>query len=46
MEIVVFCGSAACDASHHVAERLRNEAGLPDVWVLTGGWESWKRENH
>jgi rhodanese-related sulfurtransferase len=46
MEIVVFCGSAACDASQRVAERLRNEVGLPDVWVLTGGWESWKRGNH
>ena len=39
--LVVYCGSEGCRASHEVAERLRVEAGLPDVHVLKGGWEAW-----
>ncbi|MEM8784148.1 MAG: rhodanese-like domain-containing protein [Planctomycetota bacterium] len=39
--VVVYCGSASCDDSAAVAERLRNEAGLDDVYVLHGGWEAW-----
>lgn len=39
--LVVYCGSEGCRASHRVAERLRSEAGLPDVHALKGGWEAW-----
>ena len=39
--IVVYCSSLSCAASHDVARRLREEAQLPNVFVLNGGWESW-----
>ncbi len=40
--VVVYCSSQSCAASHDVARRLREEAGLPNVFVLHGGWEVWK----
>lgn len=40
--IVVYCGSQACQASHGVAERLRVEVGINEVYVLKGGWEIWQ----
>lgn len=45
VRIVVYCDSQVCDASHAVARRLREEVGLPDVWVLFGGWDAWQRFN-
>ncbi|MGI8435313.1 MAG: rhodanese-like domain-containing protein [Chthoniobacterales bacterium] len=39
--VVVYCSSLSCAASHEVARRLREEAGLPNVSVLHGGWEAW-----
>ena len=39
--IVVYCSSQSCAASHEVARRLREEAGLENVFVLHGGWEAW-----
>ncbi len=39
--VVVYCSSQSCAASHEVARRLREEAGLPNVYVLHGGWETW-----
>jgi rhodanese-related sulfurtransferase len=40
-KVVVYCSSQACGASREVARRLRNEAGLTNVFVLEGGWEAW-----
>jgi rhodanese-related sulfurtransferase len=40
-KIVVYCSSQSCNASREVAHRLRDEAGLKDVFVLQGGWEEW-----
>ncbi len=39
--VIVYCSSQSCAASHEVARRLREEAGLPGVFVLHGGWEAW-----
>ena len=39
--IVVYCDSAACDASQTVALRLQRELKLSDINVLKGGWASW-----
>ncbi|MCS7063739.1 MAG: rhodanese-like domain-containing protein [Methylacidiphilales bacterium] len=39
---IVYCSTTGCQASHHVAERLR-KMGLTDVWVLKGGWERWQK---
>jgi rhodanese-related sulfurtransferase len=41
-KVVVYCSRKSCNASHDVAERLRNEAGLKNVYVLPGGWEEWE----
>jgi rhodanese-related sulfurtransferase len=38
---VVYCSSQSCAASHEVARRLREEAGLENIHVLHGGWEGW-----
>lgn len=38
---VVYCSSQSCAASHEVARRLREEAGLKNIFVLHGGWETW-----
>jgi rhodanese-related sulfurtransferase len=40
--IVVYCSKQSCGASREVARRLRDEAGLKNVFVLTGGWETWQ----
>ena len=42
-KIVVYCSSLSCQTSHDVARRLREEAGLSNVFVLQGGWESWQK---
>jgi len=41
-KVVVYCSSQSCAASHEVARRLREEAGLPEVFVMEGGWEAWE----
>ena len=41
-KVVVYCSSQSCNASREVARRLRDEAGLKDVFVLQGGWEAWR----
>ncbi len=41
---VVYCSSQSCAASHEVARRLREEAGLKNVFVLHGGWEAWLKK--
>jgi rhodanese-related sulfurtransferase len=43
--VVVYCSSESCAASHEVAEKLRKNAGLTNVYVLHGGWETWKAAN-
>lgn len=40
--VVVYCSSLTCQASHALAERLRSEVGLDNVFVLKGGWEAWQ----
>ncbi|MGB0373192.1 MAG: rhodanese-like domain-containing protein [Opitutales bacterium] len=39
--IVVYCSSNACQASHAVADRLKAEIGVDEIYVLKGGWEAW-----
>jgi rhodanese-related sulfurtransferase len=40
--LVVYCSKQSCGASREVARRLRDEAGLKNVFVLGGGWEAWQ----
>jgi len=40
--VVVYCGTEQCNASREVARRLRKEAELTNVFILSGGWDAWK----
>ena len=42
-KVVVYCSRATCNLSHAVAERLRREVALKNVYVLQGGWEEWEK---
>ena len=44
-KVVVYCSSQSCNASREVAQRLRDEAQLKNVFVLQGGWEEWLKAN-
>jgi rhodanese-related sulfurtransferase len=44
-KVVVYCSAQSCDLAREVAERLRKEAQVPDVFVLEGGWEAWVKKN-
>lgn len=44
-QLVVYCDSAACDASQAVALRLQKELNLPNVHVLRGGWSAWQKSS-
>jgi len=44
-KVVVYCSAESCDLAREVAERLRKEAQIPDVFVLEGGWEAWVKKN-
>jgi len=46
VKVVVYCSRQSCDTSRAVTERLRDEVGLPDVYFLKGGWESWRTTKH
>jgi rhodanese-related sulfurtransferase len=43
--VVVYCSAESCDLAREVAERLRKEAQIQDVFVLEGGWEAWVKKN-
>jgi rhodanese-related sulfurtransferase len=45
MKTVVYCDDSECRRSHVIAERLRNEVGIDNVFYLEGGWAAWKRQN-
>jgi rhodanese-related sulfurtransferase len=38
---VVYCDGGSCEASHAVAQRLREELKIGDVHVLKGGLTAW-----
>jgi len=38
--IIVYCSSRQCQASHHIAQRLK-VVGVSPIYVLKGGWEIW-----
>ena len=40
--LVIYCSSQTCDASHAVAERLKNHLRFDQIYVLQGGWETWQ----
>ena len=40
-KVVVYCSEKNCNLAGDVARRLREEAGLTQIYVLEGGWEEW-----
>ncbi|HJT80244.1 MAG TPA: rhodanese-like domain-containing protein [Chthoniobacterales bacterium] len=40
-KVVVYCSTKSCNLAGDVARRLREEAQMPQVYVLEGGWEEW-----
>ena len=40
--LVVYCNSKTCNASQHLASRLK-QSGFSVVYVLEGGWEAWQK---
>jgi rhodanese-related sulfurtransferase len=43
MRVVVYCRSEKCRASHDVAQRLRRELQIENVFALRDGWAGWQR---
>ncbi len=41
--VIVYCSQSGCGASRNVADRLRRDYRLPDIWVLRGGWAGWEK---
>lgn len=39
--VVVYCDGGTCEASRHIAQRLREELNIGDVHVLKGGLSAW-----
>ena len=44
-KVVVYCSAESCNAARDVAKRLRDDAQLKNVFVLSGGWEEWVKKN-
>ena len=42
LPVVVYCDGQKCEASHQMRDYLRQNVGLPEVWVLAGGWPAWQ----
>jgi len=43
--IVIYCDSRQCGASEELAQRLRQDFQMENVFVLKGGWESYRTSN-
>ena len=41
--IVVYCSEEDCDAAADVVRRLKKEMEWTDVYMLQGGWQTWKQ---
>ena len=42
--VVVYCDGGSCEASHRVAQRMRDELNIGEVYVLKGGYVEWSRK--
>lgn len=40
--VVIYCDGGECDASHALANRMRDELQIQGVFVLQGGWPAWQ----
>ena len=42
--IVVYCDGGTCEASHRVADRMREELKIGNIHVLKGGFPAWQQK--
>ena len=40
--VVVYCDSRSCKASRKVADRLRQNTGREEIYILRGGWAEYR----
>ena len=40
--ILVYCSSSGCNSSRSIAERLKNECQIMNVFILKDDWTKWK----
>ena len=45
VKVVVYCDAQDCNSSVEVARRLQSELSVEDIYVLKGGWASWKSQH-
>ncbi len=43
-KIVVYCDGGSCEASREVAERLKREFQIKNIYILKGGWPAWQAQ--
>ena len=41
--VLVYCNAGQCNSSRVIAERLKRECGIQNVFVLKGDWRKWKK---
>lgn len=42
--LVVYCDSRTCAASKSVADHLKEDLGIEEIFVLKGGWQTWLKK--
>lgn len=41
--ILIYCNSGGCNSSRNIAEKLKHECNIKNVYVLKDDWKKWKR---
>gem|GEM_PF-1469797 len=41
--VVVYCDSLSCNSSRKIAERLKSDYEIKDVFILKDDWQKWER---
>ncbi len=45
LPVVVYCGLDTCQASRKMKDYLKERLPIAEIYVLKGGWESWRKAN-
>ena len=41
--ILIYCNAGSCNSSRHIADRLKTECGIENIYILKDDWTQWKR---
>ena len=41
--ILVYCNSGSCNSSRNIADKLKHECNIKNVYVLKDDWKKWKK---